>query len=79
MGPARTERVRSRRCAALAFSARSARRKVQPADDPDAFLALVDLVNREGVPGTFAKTRYRYLTIADFTYWVSRCSTTEGR
>ena len=29
---------------------------VQPKDDPEAFLALVDLVNREGVPGKFAKT-----------------------
>jgi len=45
---------------------------VQPADDPEAFLALVDLVKREGVPGKFAKTRYRYLTVAEFTYWVSR-------
>ena len=45
---------------------------VQPKADPEAFLAMVDLVNREGVPGKFAKTRYRYLTIAEHTYWVSR-------
>jgi hypothetical protein len=45
---------------------------VQPKADPEAFLALVDLINREGELSTFAKTRYRYLTIAEHTYWVSR-------
>jgi hypothetical protein len=45
---------------------------VQPKADPEAFLALVDLINREGEAGTFAKTRYRYLTLGKWTYWVSR-------
>lgn len=45
---------------------------VAPADDPAAFMALVDLINREGVPAMFARTKYRYLTIAEHTYWVSR-------
>ena len=45
---------------------------VQPKADAEAFLALVDLINREGEPGKFAEARYRYLTIAEHTYWVSR-------
>ena len=32
----------------------------------------MEKINREGEPSTFAKTRYRYLTIAAYTYWVSR-------
>jgi hypothetical protein len=45
---------------------------VQPATDPEAFLALVDLIRTEGEPGQFARTRYSYLTISGWTYWVSR-------
>jgi hypothetical protein len=45
---------------------------VQPATDPEAFLALVDLIRTEGEPGQFARTRYFYLTISGWTYWVSR-------
>ena len=45
---------------------------VQPADDPEAFLALVALIRNEGEPGQFAKTRYRYLTVDEWTYWVNR-------
>jgi hypothetical protein len=45
---------------------------VQPKDDAEAFLAFVALVNREGEPRSFGKTRYRYLEIAEHVYWVSR-------
>ena len=45
---------------------------VQPKQDPEAFLALVDLIRAEGEPGKFAKTRYRYLTVGAWTYWVTR-------
>jgi hypothetical protein len=45
---------------------------VQPKQDPEAFLALVDLINREGEPGQFGKSRYRYLTVGEFVYWVTR-------
>ena len=45
---------------------------VQPKVDREAFLALVDLIRAEGEPGKFAKTRYRYLTVGEFVYWVTR-------
>jgi hypothetical protein len=45
---------------------------VQPREDADAFLAFAELINKEGEPRTFGKSRYRYLTIDTWTYWVSR-------
>jgi len=45
---------------------------VQPKQDAEAFLALVEKINRKGVTSTFAKSRYRYLTMGPWTYWISR-------
>ena len=45
---------------------------VQPKDDAEEFFAFVTLINREGEPRSFGKTRYRYLEVGEHVYWVSR-------
>jgi hypothetical protein len=45
---------------------------VQPKDGAEDFLAFVALINEQGEPRSFGKTRYRYLTIDGWTYWLSR-------
>ncbi len=45
---------------------------VQPREDADDFFALAELINKEGEPRLFGKTRYRYLEIGEHVFWVSR-------
>ena len=43
----------------------------QHADDPD-FQRFLDLIRDEGYDARFEGSKYRYLRVDDFLYWVSR-------
>lgn len=45
---------------------------VQPSEDADDFFAFAELIRTQGEPRLFGKTRYRYLTIDTWTYWLTR-------